>query len=150
VLKPTSPVLVFSQLGIAVLWGLFMVTTLLFFPVWVIRKWRGKIPAGASIRIRTWPLLASVSIAAFLGLFMVGGNDPFKQLGAPTLISVGIMLTTLAFALFAVLGTFAAVKERQTAMNKGTYWHSSIASLLNLVVAIYLLSFGAIGLMTWA
>lgn len=149
VLKPTGPVLVYSQLGIAALWILFMVTSGLFFPVWLIRKLRGKISAGASIRIRTWPLLASVSIAAFVGLFMVGGNDPFKQLGAPTLVSVGIMLITLAFALFAVLGVYTAIKERQTVMNKGTYWHSSIASLLNLVVAVYLLSFGAIGLMTW-
>ncbi len=149
VLKPSNPVLVFSQLGITALWCLFMVTSLLFFPVWLIRKLRGKISAGASIRIRTWPLLASVSIAAFMGLFIVGGNDPFKQLGAPTLVSVGIMLTTLAFALFAVLGAYTAIKERQTVMNKGTYWHSSIASLLNLVVAVYLLSFGVIGLMTW-
>ena len=150
VLKPSNPILVFSQLGIAALWGLFMLTTLLFLPVWLFRKWRGKIPAGASTRIRIWPLLASVSIAVFMGLIIIGGNDPFKQLGAPTLVSVGIMLTTLAFALFAVLGAYTAIKERQTAMNKGTYWHSSIASLLNLVVAVYLLSFGAIGLMTWA
>jgi len=150
VLKPTSPVLVYSQLGIGALWVLFMVTSGLFFPVWLIRKLRGKIPAGASIRIRVWPLLASLSIAAFMGLFVVGGNDPFKQLGAPTPISIGIMLATLSFALFAVLGTYTAVKARQTTMNKGTYWHSSIASLLNLVVAVYLLSFGAIGLMTWA
>jgi len=149
VLKPASPVLVYTQLGIAAAWAVFMITSLLFFPLWLIRKIRGKIPGSATIRIRVWPLLASVSVAAYLGLFTLGLNDPFKLLGKATPVSIGIMLSSLILALFTVLGVYTSLKERKTVMNRGTFWHSSIASLLNLVVVVYLLSFGAIGIMTW-
>ena len=41
-------------------------------------------------------------------------------------------------------------RARRLPMNRWTYWHSTAASMLNLVVALYLLWHGAIGLMTWA
>jgi hypothetical protein len=150
VLKPASTGLVFLRLAIVALWALFIATSILFFPVWLVRKLRGKIPPGAGIRVRTWPLLASVCALIVTGLFMYGINDPFARLGAPTAISLGIMLSTLAFALFALLGGYTAIKERRAAMNRGVYWHSSGACVLHLVLAAYLASYGVIGLMTWA
>lgn len=50
--------MVYGQLGIAALWGFFIASSLLFFPVWLVRRLRGKITPGAAIRIRLWPLLA--------------------------------------------------------------------------------------------
>lgn len=150
VLKPVSPLLVYGQLGVAILWGLAIVTSFLYFLVWGVRKLRGKIPAGATMRIRVWPLLAGLSIAAFIGLFSVGMSDPFQQLGTPSATAVGIMVSTLLFALFAALGVSTAIRERRTVMNRVNYWHSSIASYLHGIVAIYFLWFGVIGLMTWA
>lgn len=150
VLKPASPLLVYGQLAVAALWAVAIVTSFLYVLVWGVRKLRGKIPSGATLRIRVWPLLAGLSIAALVALFSLGMSDPFQRLGAPTPISVGILLSTLLFAVFAVLGVSAAVRERHTPMNRVNYWHSSIASLLHAVVAGYLLWFGVIGLMTWA
>ena len=72
VLKPASPLLVYGQLGVAVFWGLAIVTSFLYFPVWAVRKLRGKIPPGVTMQIRLWPLLASLSIAALVALFTVG------------------------------------------------------------------------------
>jgi CubicO group peptidase (beta-lactamase class C family) len=150
VLKPVSPLVVYSQLGILLLWGLFIATSLIFFPVWLVRRMRGKIPPGPAIRIRLWPLLASVSVVAIVGLFMLGMNDVFVRLGAPTFFSIGIMLASLAYAAFAVLGIHTAYWHRNTAMNRGTWWHSSLASLVNVIVLFYLLYYGVIGLRTWA
>jgi hypothetical protein len=148
--KPASAGRIFLQFGIVVLWALFIATSVLFFPLWLVRKLRGKIPAGATIRIRLWPLLAGVSTLTFAGLFLYGMNDPFQRLGVATATSVGIMASSLAFALFALLGVYTAFRERQTAMNRGIYWHSSGASVLHLLVTVYLASYGVIGLMTWA
>jgi hypothetical protein len=89
-------------------------------------------------------------MAAFIGLFVIGMSDPFQQLGKPSATAVGIMLSTLLFALFSALGVSTAIRERHTAMNRVNYWHSSIASYLHGIVAIYFLWFGVIGLMTWA
>ena len=145
-----SPMVVYGQLGIAALWGFFIVSSLLFFPVWLVRRLRGKLAPGAAIRIRLWPLLAAVSILVAVGLFMLGIADPFKQLGEPTAISVGIMILTLTFALFAVMGLNCSWRERKVNMNRVVYWHSTAATMLHLILALYFLRFGIIGLMTWA
>ena len=36
------------------------------------------------------------------------------------------------------------------AMNRVVYWHSTAATVLHVILALYFLSFGVIGLMTWA
>jgi hypothetical protein len=77
-------------------------------------------------------------------------SSTFTLLGAPSAISVGIMLMTMAFAGFAALGVYTAVVERGTEMNRFNYWYSSISSYLHLLVAAYLLWFGVIGIQTWA
>jgi CubicO group peptidase (beta-lactamase class C family) len=153
VLKPVSPLIVYGQLLVALLWVASMVTSFLYFFVWGVRKLRGKVPQGASTRIRVWPLLASASIVGFVMLFAMGMSSmssTFTLLGAPSAISVGIMLMTMAFAGFAALGVYTAVVERGTEMNRFNYWYSSISSYLHLLVAAYLLWFGVIGIQTWA
>lgn len=149
VLKPASLLLVYGQLGVVILWGLAIATSALYFLVWGVRKLRGRIPSGASTRIRLWPLLAGASVCAIVGLFAAGMSDPFKQLGEPSPVAIGITLATILFAVFAALGVYTSVRERRTAMNRANYWHSTIASFVHAVVAVYLLWFGVIGLMTW-
>jgi NADH:ubiquinone oxidoreductase subunit 6 (subunit J) len=109
-----------------------------------------KIEAGAAVRIRIWPLFAGVSALFFVGLFMIGMNDPFKHLGTANAVSIGIMITTILLAVFALLGVMTSFKERNTPMNRLMYWHSSLASVFHLLVTAYLLAYGVIGLMTWA
>lgn len=149
VLKPIAPLYAFGQLGVAVLWGLAIATSILYVLVWGVRKLRGRIPSGATVRIRVWPLLAGVSICILVGLFVLGMSDPFKQLGEPSPVAVGIMLASLLFAVFAALGIYSSIRERHTEMNRANYWHSTIASAVHAIVAAYLLWFGVIGLMTW-
>lgn len=150
VMKPVSPAVVYGQLGVGALWLIMIVSSLIYALVWGIRKWRGKIPGGATLRVRVWPFLASVSIVLFVLLFMQGFADPFVRLGKPTAYSVGAMLLSIAFAIFAVLGARASVQERHQAMNRINYWHSTVASFAHCIVALYFLWFGIVGVMTWA
>jgi len=149
VMKPVSPAIAYGQLGIAVLWGLAIATSILFLLVWGVRKLLGRVPAGAATRIRVWPLLAAAAILATVGLFMLGFSDPFKRLGAPTPIAIGITVSSIAFAVFAFLGLRESIRSRHLDMNRWAYWHSTIASGVHVIVAAYLLWFGVIGLMTW-
>ena len=110
-------------------------------------------PVVPSTRIRVWPLLAGVSVVAFIALFSMGTSSTstvFMTLGKPTPTSIAIMLATLAFAVFAVLGAWTAVRERGAEMNRVNYWYCSISSGLHLLVALYLGWFGIIGIQTWA
>jgi hypothetical protein len=153
VLKPVSSLVAYAQLVIGVLWLVSIVTSFLYFLVWGVRRWRGKVPAGPGIRIRVWPLLASASVVAFIVLFAIGMSSTsqlFETLGRPTVTSVAIMLATLAFAAFALLGVFTAFRERRAEMNRFNYWYCSITSSLHLLVAAYLAWFGIIGIQTWA
>ena len=60
------------------------------------------------------------------------------------------IVATLAFFLFAILSAYTSIKERATPMNRVNYWYCSVSSGLHLIVALYLLSYGVIGIMTWA
>ncbi len=149
VYRPVSPLVAYGQLTIALLWLVSIVTSFMYFVVWGVRKWRGKVPAGPSTRIRVWPLLAGVSIVAFAVLFAVGMGDVFNRLGKPTAISVAVMLASVAFAVFAVLSAWTAFRERNAEMNRVNYWYCTTSSGLHLVVAVYLAWFGIIGIQTW-
>lgn len=74
----------------------------------------------------------------FVAVFAVGMADPFEKLGAPTAYSITIMLSTIAFALFAAFGVITSIRERRTAMNRVNYWHSTVSSFTHLVVALYM------------
>lgn len=149
VLKPQSQWLVFGQLGVAILWGLSIVLSILFLLIWGVRRLRGKIPPGPAIQVRVWPLLAGLSVLLFLLMFMLGIPNPFVTLGVPSFISVTIMIASVAFALFAVVSVYKVYIYRHAEINRGTYWFSAISSVLHLMVALYLFYFGMIGLMTW-
>lgn len=150
VLRPVSGLRVFGQFGFAALWGLLLASVLAFFPVWGLRRLMGRVPPGAAVRIRTWPLLAALCVVAFVVLFVVGFLDPFRLLGGPTAVSVGILLSTLGFALFTLLGVQCAWGARRLPINRGAYWHSVAASLANLVALVYFALHGVIGLVTWS
>jgi len=150
VLKPVSAMVIYGQLGITALWGLSIALSILFVLVWGVRRLRGKIAAGPAIRVRVWPLLAGLSILFFIWMFSLGMDDPFTILAGPTPVSVAIMLATIAFAVFAVAGVHAAISYRKADINRVAFWFSAVSSGLHLIVALYLLSFGVIGMMTWA
>ena len=150
VLKPVGGLQVWAQFGILGLWGLAVATSILFAPVWVLRRIRGRISPGTAIRVRLWPLLASVCAVAFLLLFVVGMEDPFARLGGPTFVSVGIMGASLLFAIFAAVGVVYAIGVRKRALNRVAWWHSMSGSALHLLVSAYLYAHGIIGLATWA
>ena len=52
VLQPVSAVQVWFQLAVAASWGLFIASSLLFAPVWLVRWKLGRIPPGGAIRVR--------------------------------------------------------------------------------------------------
>jgi CubicO group peptidase (beta-lactamase class C family) len=149
-LVPISGFLVFLSLGLSALWGLMIVSSLVFFLVWIVRLLRGNIQGGATIRVRLWPLLASVSVIGFVALFAYGYGDPFRLLGQVTWVSLGIMTLSLTFAIFAFLGAYTSFRERKTPMNRIAYWHSTLSSLVHTIAAVYFLYFGVIGVMVWA
>ena len=150
VLKRVSPFRAFGQLILGALWLLLMLSAVIFGIIWSIRYWKGKITGGANIRIRLWPLLASLFFLVTFIFIIVGSANPFKLLGMVSIVSFGIMLLTIAFAITSFWSVVSVFKNRHESMNKLVYWHSAILSGLHFIVTCYFLWFGVIGIRTWA
>jgi hypothetical protein len=131
-------------------WVVAIVASFIFAFVWIIRLLSGGLKNGPTIRVRLWPLLAGVAPLLAVIFLATGSGDMVGSLGKPTVASAGFMLGTIAFAILSVWSVVVVFKERQTPMNRWNYWFAATLSVLHLLMTVYLLSAGVIGLRTWA
>jgi CubicO group peptidase (beta-lactamase class C family) len=150
VLKKRSSVAVFGPMVIGCLWILFMLSAVIFGIVWSLRMVMGQIPRGVKLQVRLWPMLATICAIVTFILFIVGLGDVFNLMGSPNAVSIGIMLLTIAFALTSVWGLATVVRYRKENIDGFVWWHSAIGAGLHVLVAIFLLYYGVIGLQIWA
>ena len=94
-------------------------------------------------------LLSTFSLGSFLGLFFLYRNDLWT-LGVVSLVTVGILLASLAFALTAGASLYVVYRDRRVAMNRVAYWHSILVAVAVAAAASYLGYWGLIGLRLWA
>ena len=149
ILKPISALSLFGQLAILVLWFVFMLVSILYGIIWIIGYFMGKIETGANIKIRLWPLIASLFFIVSVILFQVGMGATLVHFGGPGLVSISLMIATIGFGLASVMSVVCVIKERKVDMNKIAYWYSTVLSVLHFLVAFYLFMYGAIGIRMW-
>ena len=150
VLKRRSLLAVFAPVSIAFLWILFMVSAVIFGIVWSLRMVMGQIPRGVNLQVRLWPMLATLCVIGTVILFVVGFGDIFNLLGSPNALSLSIMILTIAFALTSVWSLATVVRYRKEKISGFVKWHSAIGAGLHVLVTIFLLYYGVIGLRIWA
>ena len=118
----------------------------------------GKLHGAGPLSVRVLPLLSAVLLIAFDLLLVIGfrgtitaGNvDDLFTLGVPSLLTVSIMLSSIAFPLAAAASLYVVYRERSTAMNRIAYWHSLLVAVAMAGVAGYMGCWGLIGLRLWA
>ena len=141
--------MVFGRIVILVLWILFLIRAFLLLPFWTIAYWRGKIPGGANIWIRVCPLIPIIFLIFSMLLFVGGTMDGLEPLATPGAISISITISTILFFAAAILSFIMAVRYKKSNVKRSVYIPSIILSGFQLVVGIYLLHHGLIGIMTW-
>jgi hypothetical protein len=148
----------FKQVSALRVWGewvgfglisVLMASSPLFALVWGGRKLLGKLRNAGPLSVRVMPLLSTLSMGAFLGLFYFDRED-YWTLGVCSWVTVGIMLSSIAFALTAAASLYVVYRERHATMNRVAYWHSVLVALAVVADAIYLGYWGLIGLRLWA
>jgi hypothetical protein len=147
--KKVSALRIWGQFGAIAATVLFMLSSFLFALVWVPRKLFGKLRNAGPLSVRVIPLFSAVLLIAFLVLFGTHIGDA-QTLGVPNLLSIGIMLLSIAFPLTAAAGLYIAYRKRSAAMNRVAYWHSVLVAATMTGVAVYLGCWGLIGLRLWA
>ena len=147
--KQVSALRVWGQRAGFCLIALLMLSSPLFALVWSARKLLGKLRNAGPLSVRVMPLLSTLSMGAFLGLFFICRNDIWT-LGVCSWATVGIMLSSIAFALTAAASLYVVYRERSTPMNRMAYWHSVLVASAVAAVAVYYGYWGLIGLRLWA
>jgi hypothetical protein len=145
-----------QAVGIALV-SVLTVSSLLRAAVWGLRKLLGKLPNSGPMAIRVLPFLSAVLLVVFDGLLVIalfgtrfGFVTDVFNLGVPSLLTVSIMLSSIAFPLAAVASLFIVLRERRAPMNRVTYWHSVFIAAAMAAVAVYYGYWGLIGLRLWA
>ena len=134
-----------------------MLSSPLFALVWGSRKLIGKLHDAGPLSVRVMPLLSTVLLMATLGLLATVCRMMFDDyvaaltaLGVPSLLTVGIMLLTVAFPAATAASLYVVFRNRTAAMNRMAYWHSVLVATAMAAVAVYMGYWGLIGLRLWA
>lgn len=149
--KRVSGLRVWGQLVAIGMIFLLMVSLPLYALVRVSRRLLGKLPAAGPRSVRRVPLLSTLLLGAFWGVFlleMTRGN--LWTLGVCSWLTVGIMLLSIVFALTAAASLYVVYRARSAAMNRIAYWHSVLVAAAVAAVAVYMGYWGLIGLCLWA
>jgi len=100
--------------------------------------------------MRLWPLIAVLSLVAFVGVFLLSSGDMIARLGQTTIYSLGLFLTTLMFAVASIASVLALWNARNRPIRRFVRRFSICVTSALLIAAIYLAWWGVIGIRTWS
>jgi hypothetical protein len=103
--------------------------------------------AVGHLSVRVLPLLAVLS---FLGFPFFANGLNGAAIGTLNFFRFGIFLATLLFPLFSVLGLVMALRVPKEEINRGVRLHSLLVSIACCVMAVFLATWGLIGIRLWA
>ena len=128
---------------------LAVVSIVLYAPFWIFGGCIKRRRRPVERAMRLWPLIAVLSLLAFVICFILAGSDAITRLGNLTVYSFGIFLTSLLFGLATLASVYALWRARKQEIRKTVrcYSMATIAGLL--IAALYLGWWGVIGLRTW-
>ena len=142
--------LAWSRIVLTVWFLLAFVSILLYAPFWIIGGCFKKRRRPVERWMRIWPLIAVLSLLAFVGFVILSGNDGIARLGNLTFYSFGLTVTTLLFAAASLAGAVTLWRARKQEIRRCVRWYSIAVTTALLVAVVYLAYFGVIGIRTWS
>ena len=143
-------ILAWVSLGLAALFLLSLVTTVLFALVWLPRKLLGKLKGVKHQAARVWPLIATLSIAGIIGVFALSMDDAITAFGTRNWHSMTLFACTLLFPAAAALGLVAAYRAPAGEMKGWVRCYARTVSLVFAITAAYLAYWGMAGWRSWS
>ncbi len=140
----------FTEMFLTAWFALAVVSILLYAPFWIFGGLIKRRRRPAERAMRLWPLIAALSLLAFVGCFAVAGNDAIARLGNLTFWSFGIFLSTVVYAVAVLASAYALWRARKQEIRRYVRWYSTVVIAGLLIAAVYLAWWGVIGIRTWA
>jgi CubicO group peptidase (beta-lactamase class C family) len=122
----------------------------LYAPFWMIGGLMRSRRRPAERAMRWWPLIAVLSLVAFVVIFMLCSEDLIEQLGNFTVWSAALWVVSLLFGLASLVSFLVALRGSNEGVRPGVRRFSRIVSTALLIAAAYLTYWGIIGIRTWA
>lgn len=142
--------LAIGQIGLTAWFVLAFAAILLYSPFWIIGGFIKRRRRPAERAMRLWPLIAVLSLLAFVGFFMAANDDVIARLGNLTICSVGLFLSTVLFAVASVASAVSLWLARKQEIRRTVRWFSILVTAALLIATAYLAYWGVIGLRTWS
>jgi len=139
-----------GEIVVAAFVALAVVSIVVYAPFWILGGLSKRRRRPAERAMRAWPLIAVLSLAAFVGIFIVCSDDLMVRMGNLTGWSAALFLLTIAYAVAAVMSAIASWRVPAEAVRCGVRRFSIVVSVALLIAAAYLGYWGIIGLRTWA
>ena len=128
---------------------LSVVAIVIYAPFWIFGGLIKRRRRPAERAMRLFPLVAVLSLFAFVGIFIVCSSDLINRLGNQTFWSEALRLTTLAFAVAVLFSALAWLRAPKEGVRRGVRTFSRIVTLGLLIAAVYLGYWGILNLRTW-
>ena len=143
----SSLLAVYAKIALLILCLALMATSLLFAPVWILRKLFGRMKDVRHLWVRAAPVLATLALLAVPYCF-THLNVP--QVGAFNAWTAGIFLGTLLFPVLSLAGLLLARAVPKNEIHRAVRFHSLTVSSACCVLSAFLASWGLIALRLWA
>ena len=99
--------------------------------------------------MRLWPLVAMLSLLAFVGIFMLCSDDLIDRMGNQTIWSEALFLSTLSYGISVLFSAIAWWRAPKESVRRGVRAYSRVVTTALLILAFYLAYWDVIGLKTW-
>lgn len=143
----------YGRLVLVILSVPILLSTLLFFPVWLLRKVSGRLRGVPHLSLRVPPLIGTVLLLMPFVLAIIGGRAAGSgRLASLNLVTVGWFIGSILFAVVSIFAALNLVRlyPQWHRINRFAFIHSVLATGAMLIVTIFLIDCGLLGLRTWS
>jgi len=138
-----------SEIALMAFVLLSVIAIVIYAPFWILGGLSRRRRRQAERAMRLWPLIAVLSLIAFVVIFILSSDDLIQRMGNLTPWSFGLFAMTLVFAI-AVLASLVSVLRAGGEVRRGVRRFSIVVTTALFIAATYLAYWGIIGLRTWA
>lgn len=148
----TSAISAYLPIITIVLWVLIAILGVFSAFVWLPKLIFGKIDNRSSISLRVWPLVTFLIlvVTGILIRHIAMSSQPFEIAGKLSMITMTIFILSIGYLLANLWSVRVFASVAKIEMSRYVKWHSALFIALNLILCLYLLFNGLIGVQLWA
>lgn len=141
--------LAISEIILTIFVILSILSILIYAPFWILGGLIKRRRRPAERGMRLCPLIAVLSLVAFVAIFILCSADLINRLGNRTIWSEALFVTTIIYGIATLASLSAWWRAPADQVRPGVRRYSRLVTLALLIAAFYLAYWDVIGLRTW-